>query len=261
MVELKKILTEREFSKYPFSSFDVIGDIVILNMPKELKKKERRIAKAFLEGIPNAKTVAAKKEHVSSVERIQKVRILCGEKRTATIHKENGFRFFLDIDKVYFSPRLNNERLRIANSVKKNEIVYDMFCGVGPYAIQLAKKCKLVVANDINKNAVAYLKRNIGLNRIDNIVPYNTDAKSLYKIVKKHGKADRIVMNHPTKSMEFIGTALKIAKKGAIIHFYTFVRKDEKFRIESDKLRIKKIVNCGEYSPAFSRICVDLVKL
>lgn len=257
MKNLNKVLTKKELEKYPLSSFDVIGDIAIVNIPEELQKKAKKIGKIFLENIPNAKVVVDKFKSVSGKERIQKVKVIAGENRTETIHKENGFKFKLDLNKVYFTPRLNSERLRIANKVKKNEIVYDMFCGVGPFAIQAARKCKLVIANDINKHAIEYLKRNIGMNKIDNLVAYNMDAKNMAKLTKKHGKADRIIMNHPSDSEKYLDIAGKIAKKSAVIHFYAFLEEGEKKKFSGFK--VKGIKKCGEYSATIDRVCFDLV--
>ena len=68
-----------------------------------------------------------------------------------TVHKEFGSRFLLDVKKVYFSPRLATERKRITDHVKNNEIIVDMFAGIGPFSISIARKHKVkIYAIDIN---------------------------------------------------------------------------------------------------------------
>jgi tRNA (guanine37-N1)-methyltransferase len=77
------------------------------------------------------------------------------------------------VTKVYFSPRLSQERLRIAQKVRGGEVVIDMFAGVGPFSIQIAKKFNnvKVYAIDTNPVAIQFLKQNIALNKIENIFP------------------------------------------------------------------------------------------
>ena len=41
---------------------------------------------------------------------------------------------------VFWNPRLSHEHERIVNLVDKNDVVHDMFAGIGPFAIPLAKK-------------------------------------------------------------------------------------------------------------------------
>ena len=41
---------------------------------------------------------------------------------------------------VFWNPRLGHEHERIVNLVDKNDVVHDMFAGIGPFAIPLAKK-------------------------------------------------------------------------------------------------------------------------
>ena len=145
-------------------SFDVIGSITVVDIPEKLKKHKehkKEIANAILSIHPNIKTVAEKVSPVSGVYRIRKVKVIAGEKKTETIHTETGCRFKLDINKVYFSPRLVFERQRIANLVKngkKCETVFVPFAGVGPFAIIIAKNNQdsIVYANELNPIAFKY---------------------------------------------------------------------------------------------------------
>src|SRR3989344_2273513 len=64
------------------------------------------------------------------------------------------------------------ERQRIAKQVKPNEIIIDMFAGIGYFSLGL-KKAKKVYAIEKNPLAYKYLKENILLNKAKNIVPIN----------------------------------------------------------------------------------------
>ncbi|ASJ16958.1 tRNA (guanine-N1)-methyltransferase [Thermococcus chitonophagus] len=204
--------------KFLPSSFDIIGDIAIIEIPEELKGYEREIGEAIIKVHKNVKAVFMKGGNVEGEYRVRELIPIAGEKRTETIHRENGIRLKLDVAKVYFSPRLATERMRIFNRTKAREVVFDMFAGVGPYSILLAKKAKIVFACDINPWAIRYMEQNIKLNKTWNVVPILGDAREVAKKVK----ADRIIMNLPRFAKDFLREAFTSAKNGTIIHYYGF---------------------------------------
>ncbi|MEM2352242.1 MAG: hypothetical protein QXT26_07530 [Thermoproteota archaeon] len=65
--------------------------------------------------------------------------VIAGSADTETVHKEHGCKYFLDPRKVYFSPRLYYEHYRVASQVVEGETVVDMFAGVDPFSILIAK--------------------------------------------------------------------------------------------------------------------------
>jgi tRNA (guanine37-N1)-methyltransferase len=261
-------LTKKELAVAK-SSFDVVGDIAVLEIPDELKKKEKVIAKSIMELHRNVKVVAKKVGPTAGVERIRPIRVILGEKRTNTIHVENGCRYKLDINKVYFSPRLGSEHLRVAEQVKKGEAVFDPFAGVGPFAIPIAKRCANVIAVDINKDAIKFLKENAKLNKVDvRIEAFAGDARKVLKKAKYKGKADRVIMNLPMHAGEFLDVAFYIAKKGAVVHFYCFLKEEDLFEggIEvirsaakkaKRKVRVLKTKLCGQLAPRVWRVVID----
>jgi tRNA (guanine37-N1)-methyltransferase len=99
-----------------------------------------------------------------------------------------------------------------------------MFAGVGPFSISIARRRKnvKVYAADINPDAIAYLKRNIALNQVgDRVFPLEGDVKKVVKIVAE--KVDRVIMNLPENSLEYLETACEALKPDSgIIHFYGF---------------------------------------
>ena len=183
-------MVEEEFEKLPskrpslreivggLRAYDVIGDIAIVEIPDSMAEKRRLVGETLLSLNKKVKCVFEKRGEVSGVHRTRKLVHLAGEKRTETIHREYGCSFSLDIEKVFFSPRLATERKRIAGMVGDGEKVFDMFCGVGPFSIIISKYsgAKEIHASDINEYAIAYLKKNIQLNRVKNVVPYRGDA-------------------------------------------------------------------------------------
>jgi tRNA (guanine37-N1)-methyltransferase len=207
-------------------SFDTIGDIVVVEITEELWVKRFLIAEALLEAHSSIKSVFAKTGKVSGINRIRPVEYLVGENKTKTIYKEHGVRLSVDITKAYFSPRLSEEHSRITKKVESNEIVIDLFCGIGPFAIPIAKKNKAIVhAIDINPEAINLLNENIGLNKLSGeIHPYIGDCREVVQKEKLIGIADRVIMNLPGYAINFVDVACQVLKnEGGIIHFFEFV--------------------------------------
>lgn len=260
---LKGKLTEKQIGLVP-KSFDVVGDILIFSdFPEELKKKEKIISETILRLMKNIKVVCKKTKIHSGVFRTKKVKIMAGEKRKTTIHKENNVRVNFNVETCYFSPRLSNERLRIANLVKKGESVLVMFSGVGIYSLVISKNtlAKEIYGVEINPFAHKFAEENLKLNKINNVKLFLGDVKKIVPKLKK--KFDRIVMPLPKSAEEFLNITLKVSKKGTIIHFYDFLFEEDfdkaidKIKKHCKKCKILKVIKCGQYSPRKYRICVD----
>lgn len=224
-------------------ALDIIGDIAIIEMPSELKAHEKLIGAAILRTHKNVHTVLAKAGSITGEYRLREYRVIAGENRTDTVHREYGCKFMVDIAKAYFSPRLSNEHKRVAALVEGNETVVDLFAGVGPFSVLIAKDKPGVktFAIDINSEAVKLLKNNIRLNRVeDRVIPLYGDARHVVE-EKLSGVADRVIMNLPEKANEFVDVACKALKpSGGVIHYYGFARLPDS--IESKKMIIAQEV-------------------
>ncbi|MBC8521337.1 MAG: class I SAM-dependent methyltransferase family protein [Methanomicrobia archaeon] len=202
-------------------SYEIIGDVAVLTDALN-ETNEQLIAHAILNLHKNIKVVAKRISPVEGVFRKRKMKIIAGEDRIETMHKENGCKYKLDLEKVYFNPRLASERNRVAAQVRGNkEEIIDMFAGVGSFAIQLAKRARQshVTAIDVNPDAIRYLRENIRLNGVKNVEAMEGDVREIY--VKFRNKADRIIMNLPKSAYSFIREALSMLNpQGGIIHFY-----------------------------------------
>lgn len=209
------------------SSFDIIGNIVILEIPEDLEGHKNLVGEAALK-FTKRKAVFRKKSEIKEIIRTRELEHLAGEDVSETIHQEFGCKLMLDVKKVYFSPRLATERKRVADQVKDCEIIVDMFAGVGPFPILIAKNHDVkIYAIDINPEAYKYIKKNIGLNKIQGeIIPLLGDAREVLK--DKNIKADRIIMNLPGTAFEFLDAAFDTIKDGGIIHYCEFSEGFEK---------------------------------
>lgn len=209
-----------------YSSFDVIGDIVIMKIPDSLLYKKYAIGNRLLENLNSAKSVFLQTSAIEGDYRLRKLELLAGTNRTVTEHHEHGCRFKVDVSKVYFSPRLSTERLRIAEKVQDNEIVTNMFAGVGTFSILIAKQNPRSVVFDIDSNARASLLClvNAKLNRVqDRVFPFCGDAKYIASKIL-FGVSNRVLMPLPERAKEFVGSAIACLKQqGGTIHYFAHV--------------------------------------
>jgi len=221
---LANILSPMEI-KMLYKSFDIVGDIAILRVPEALKEKSEIIADAVMQVHKNVRTVLCQVSPISGELRLRELRWLRGEKRTETTHREHGCLFKVDLNKCYFSPRLSYERMRIAKQVKPGEVVVNMFAGVGCFSILIAKfsKAKRVYSIDINPEAVRYMRINVALNKVEDVVePIEGDSKEVI-VSRLRNVADRVLMPLPEKAYEYLEYALMALKpSGGIIHYYDF---------------------------------------
>ena len=202
------------------TSFDTIGDIVILEIPDNLISKKNIIGKATLD-FTKRRSIYMKKSAVHGTIRIRDLELIAGEDNPITIHKEHGARLKLNVEEVYFSPRLATERKRVSDSVCDGENILDMFCGIGPFPIVIAKNNNVTITGiDINENAIKYFKENIKLNKVKNIDTIMGDSREISTSFKT--KFDRIIMNLPGLAYDFLDVAMNLIEDGGIINYYEF---------------------------------------
>ncbi len=202
------------------TSFDTIGEIVILEIPDNLLSKKNIIGKATL-NFTKRKSIYMKKSAVHGTIRIRDLELIAGEDNPVTVHKEHGARLKLNVKEVYFSPRLATERKRVSDSVCDGENILDMFCGIGPFPIVIARNNNVNITGvDINENAIKYFKENIRLNKLKNITPLCGDVRDVSPTFKM--KFDRIIMNLPGLAYDFLDVAMNLIEDNGIINYYEF---------------------------------------
>lgn len=252
------------------TAFDVLGEIIIVELLQKLgKRREKLLGEAILKSNPSARAVFKKASRVKGVHRTRKFKLIAGKGSTETTYRENGCTFKFNISKVFFTERLCSERLRVASQIMEKEKVLDMFSGVGPFAVLIAKKqpSAKIYAIDINKNAIHYLRENVRINKVsDKIIIMQGDA---IKIVKKHFRNffDRVIMNLPKLNKNFLSTAVYALKKRGILNYYTFAKTNEEVKeaLEKElkkltlkKFRVLNIRKVKPYSPYVWTFAADI---
>ncbi|MBI2184434.1 MAG: class I SAM-dependent methyltransferase family protein [Thaumarchaeota archaeon] len=217
---------ERDELSFLASGFDTIGDIAILRLDKRLEPRKSLIASVILGKNKAIKTILNQVSPVSGEYRVRSFEYVAGEEKTLTTHRENGCVFVVDVDKVYFSPRLSTERLRVANMVESGETVVNMFAGVGVFSVTIAKKHRDVKVFSIDVNPVAHEMqvKNIQLNKVEGrVIPLLGDARNVIN-QSFRGVADRVIMPLPENAHSYLPDAVSALKEaGGMIHYYTHV--------------------------------------
>ncbi|XP_065862193.1 tRNA (guanine(37)-N1)-methyltransferase 1 [Euphorbia lathyris] len=191
------------------SGFETIGHIVHLNLRDEHLPYRKLIAKVVLDkNKPKIQTVVNKVDAIHNDYRTMQLEVLAGNRSLVTMVVENGLRFHVDLATVYWNSRLSTERQRLLNAFTRDDIVCDVFCGVGPITLAAARKVKRVYANDLNPCAIDYLDRNSVLNKLERkIQVFNMDGRRFIDAMFSSDKGQtitQVVMNLPKDAAEYL---------------------------------------------------------
>jgi tRNA (guanine37-N1)-methyltransferase len=251
---LKRIAAEvlgEEFAKRIWRRVEFVGDIALIRTPLGMDPLELKpLAEELLKRLPYVKSVWAAIPGVEGEYRLRKHVWLAGEARSETIYREHGCLFKVDINKVYISPSLNYEHIRVARLVQPGEVVVNMFAGAGLFSIIVAKHAKpsRVYSIDINPHAYEYMVENARLNKVEDVVvPMLGDAKQVVE-ERLVGVADRVLMPCPELALEYLPVALKALRGGrGWIHVYlhVFTERGEHWRLKARGLVEKRLNELG----------------
>lgn len=257
--ELSATLPHEELGQV-YNSFDIIGDIAIIKCPKGNTKNAEAIGKQIMSIHRGVKTVFAQTSPITGDFRVRKLKLMTGENKTITKHKEAGCIFKVNVEKCYFSPRLSHERARITGLVKSGETVVNMFSGVGCFSVIIAKTVAQtkVFSIDVNPNAFHYMQENVRANRVyDRVIPMLGDARTIVD-AKLQGAADRVLMPLPEKALECLPSAISALKSGGgWIHYYDFQHaRTSGDPVEKTKTKVAEKLDslCINYAFALGRI-------
>jgi tRNA wybutosine-synthesizing protein 2 len=244
------------------SGWQILGDIIIISLRAELENRKAMIGKALLSLYPRCRTVLLDRGINGKMRQPQR-EIIAGEK-TETIHKENGCLFKLDAMQVMYSQGNLTERKRMSRS-GKGEVVVDMFAGIGYFSIPMAvhSKPKKIFAVEINPAASSYLKENIKLNNVEDMIePVEGDCATATPI----GIADRVIMGY-LNAHEYLPQGIRALLPGGILHYHEAVPEEIERRpaqriIEASEKEGRKAEIIGmrrikKYAPGVWHVVVD----
>ncbi len=206
------------------SSFDIVGDIVLIRLPDPLVPHGKAIGEALLSFVPGCRKVALDRG-VEGVARVRSLETLAGSGGSSTVHRENGLSFRVDLEGAYFSPRLAREHQRVAELVGPQENLLDLFCGVGPFALtalRLHPEAR-AVAVDLNPAAIALLRENashLGVSSRLEIVEEDAEV-----FLRENRTFSRVVMNLPREGYKYATSVAQHVMPAGTLHHYEVVRR------------------------------------
>ena len=252
------------------SSYDLIGDIILVEIPHELRPYEKLVAEALMKLHPRVKTVLSKEGATRGAYRLRDYRVVAGLNKFETIHREHGCIIRVDLRKAFFNPRMSGERIRVARSVSKGERVLDMFAGIGSFSIIIARRqpTAKILAIELNPDAYRLMLENIRLNAVeDRVRPILGDCREVLKEI--HERFDRVIMDLPHSSIDYLDLALEKVKPNGIIHLYLVGGGEDPIK-DARERALKKVQELGfevdvvyarrvmEIAPRRSTIVLDL---
>ena len=276
---LSKILPRQLCNEIP-SSFEVIGNIAHLNLRPEYIPFKYIIGRVILDKNKSIQVCVNKTGTIQNEFRTFPMEILADDrpkrnsnnttnnnKRSKSEEddhpklevevKEDGCKFKLDFEKVYWNSRLQFEHRRIVNLIggecrqtnvqqrKRNEtkrqpvteaktykqkvIVADACAGIGPFSVPLSSQYDhvQVYANDLNPISYKYLNINAQGNKCRNIKAFNMDARYFLRKLDDEGIVyDHVLMNLPAIAPEFLnvfrGWTQQCDDRRPMIHVHCF---------------------------------------
>jgi tRNA wybutosine-synthesizing protein 2 len=207
------------------SSYQMVGDIMLLKLPRLRDGKKSLLAESVLKEFPYVKTVC----EISGVtgELREPVTTKLAGKDTVTIHKENGLLYRINVSQVMFSKGNLNERKRLIEKIRHDEQIVDMFAGIGYFSLGLAKfsPARNIIAIEKNPNAYNLFVENIALNKITNISAIQGDCRIAAQSMQN--AADRVLMGYFPGTEHFLPAAIFMVKNKGMIHFHNIYSKKE----------------------------------
>lgn len=230
------------------TGFSRIGHIAHMNLRDHQLPYKHLIGQVIMDKNPGITSVVNKLNIIDNTYRNFQMEILAGEDNMIATVKENNIVYEFDFSKVYWNPRLSTEHGRIVDLLKAGDVVYDVFAGVGPFAIPAAKKNCKVMANDLNPESYKWLVHNCKVNKVnEKVQTFNLDgrdfimgplkddlAKQTEAIALKENRTSiHIIMNLPGMAIEFLDAFRQLLEEPCTanalptVHCYSFSKCDE----------------------------------
>lgn len=235
------------------TSFSRIGHIIHVNLRTHLIPYKRLIGEVYRDKIHGTRCVINKIQTIENTYRNFHLELLCGEEDYHVEVKENGISFEFDFSQVYWNPRLSTEHERIIKMHKEGDVLYDVFAGVGPFSVPVAKRKAHVLANDLNPSSFKWLQHNAKKNKVSNYMQtFNKDGRDFIltdvraDLIKRWNSKTPInrdyyihlTMNLPAMAVEFLDAfcGLLLGYDGPIhplplVHVYCFAKGDDPAQI------------------------------
>ena len=200
-------------------SFDVVGDVVLIRLPEEVRAYATAVGEALLSFVPGARIVGSDRG-VHGTARLRRIERLAGSGGWITVHHENHLSLEVDLERAYFSPRLAREHAAVADEVERGERVIDFACGVAPFGAHVVRdgRAREVVAVDANPDATALAHRN--LERAGGGRAFRVVTALLESFAPSAGGCERAILNLPQGGVKYLAQVGATVERGGTLHYY-----------------------------------------
>jgi tRNA wybutosine-synthesizing protein 2 len=220
---LDDLLADRGFSPAEIDaapgSWAVIGSVVLADfgdvsaegsLPAD---RREAVGEALLDLHGEADTVLAR-GGIDGTRRDPTAEVVAGTGDTETVHVEHGTKYAVDLSRVMFSPGNKAERARMGEVVESGERVFDMFAGIGYFALPMARGGAEVTAAEIDPDSYRLLVENAMLNGVsERFRAVLGDCREV------ETTADRVVMGY-YEAAEYLDSALDALVSGGTLHLH-----------------------------------------
>lgn len=230
-----------------FNSYSIIGHIAHLNLKTPLLPYKHIIGEVLCDKVRGIRTVINKVQMIENTYRNFQLELLSGQPEYGVEVRENGALFEFDFSEVYWNPRLATEHERIIRLHEYSDVLYDVFAGVGPFSIPVAKRKAYVLANDLNPASFKWLEHNVKRNKVaEYVTTFNKDGREFIlndvkadliarwaDTIKPHKKI-HLTMNLPAMAVEFLDTFCGLMadytgpmEPMPLVHVYCFAKGED----------------------------------
>jgi len=272
--KLKNALNEEERELLP-RGFQTLGKAIIIKLNPKILKKREVIGKAYLKILPYIKSVYVNLGKIEGAFRTpEKIEFLAGVDSHIVEHREHEILYRFDITKIMFSQGNLNERKFLTTLIQENEIVVDMFAGIGYFSLPIGKHspAEKIYSIELNPISYKYFKENIKINHLeDKIIPILGDSRvEVIKLSESGIKADRVIMGVFPAPKDFIKEALTLAKaQGTIYHYEGIIDKEEYMTLFNEFNEVAELENfkcqlqskrfVKSYGPNLYHVVLDII--
>ena len=253
------------------SRWEKLGDLVLLpestftsnEWEKILLISKNKIWAIFCSILHVSKIGRQKRIHSGPMRKSQ-VELLHGQDGIV-LHKENSVFFEFDATKVMFSSGNVSERIRVSQFDCSDEIILDLYAGIGYYTLPLLvhTKVKLLHACEINPDSIAELKKNLIHNKVsDKCIIHEGDNISTVPNLDIFGKVNRVMLGLLPSSEKSWRLAIQsLDSKGGMLHLHgNASAKKENEWAQSVIERLKEISNDSKREFKFELRHIEKVK-
>lgn len=215
--------------------------MVILVTGSEKLYKQRELIELLTSNIEEVKSIYHNVNRMnSSVIYGKHYNHIYGEEKL--IDSIGDYKFYISPNSFFQVNRtqaevLYNKAIEYLN-VDKNDIIYDLYCGIGTISIYGADKVRHVYGVEVVKEAIEDAKENKRLNNVENIdFIVGKSEEELSKLVKSGVKANKVILDPPRKGCEkeVLETLIQI-KPEKIVYVScnpTTMSRDAKYLVEN----------------------------